>query len=176
MYRDKYRIMNIIHLKTPLNKYTFKSKTIKSWVETHCKDKVVLNLFAGLINLHGCTEIRNDVDSTMNADYHLDGLDFVINWKGDPFDVIVLDPPYSYRKSMEMYNGHKNSRFNIVKNNISSILKFDGEVITFGYQSISMGMVRGFAIKEILIMSHGGAIHDTIATLEQRQHESIVSV
>jgi 23S rRNA G2069 N7-methylase RlmK/C1962 C5-methylase RlmI len=32
--------------------------------------------------------------------------------RGELFDVILLDPPYSYRKSMELYSGHKNSRFN----------------------------------------------------------------
>jgi len=165
--------MNIIHLKTPLNKYTFKSKTIKSWVENHCKGKTVLNLFAGQTILSDCAmEIRNDIDTTMNADYHLDALEFVTTLTGYQFDVIILDPPYAYRKSMEMYNGHKNSRFNEVKNNLSSILKPNGKVITFGYQSISMGMTRGFTVKEILIMSHGGAIHDTIATLEQWTHET----
>ena len=164
--------MNIIHLKTPLNKYTFKSRTILAWVEEHCKSKMVLNLFAGQTILSGCSEVRNDVDITMNANYHLDALDFVNTWKGYPFDVIILDPPYAYRKSMEMYNGHKNSRFNQVKNQLISILKSDGEVITFGYHSISMGMIRGFSISEILLMSHGGAIHDTIATVEQRIHET----
>lgn len=164
--------MNIIHLKTPLNKYTFKSKSIREWVESHCKDKRVLNLFAGQTLLTNCDEVRNDSDHMMNAEYHLDALEFVTTWnKNDPFDLILLDPPYAYRKSMEMYNGHKNSRFNEVKNNLPLILIPNGEVITFGYHSVSMGNVRGFDINEILLMSHGGAIHDTIATLEQRTHE-----
>mgnify|MGYP002866621441 CR=1 FL=1 len=165
--------MEIIHLRTPLNKYTFKSRTIRAWVESHCKGKMVLNLFAGQTILSGCSEIRNDVDVTMNSNYHMDALDFVTTWKGHTFDVIILDPPYAYRKSMEMYNGHKNSRFNEVKNNLTPILKSNGRVITFGYHSVSMGMIRGFSISEILLMSHGGAIHDTIATVEQRTHEPI---
>jgi hypothetical protein len=44
-------------------------------------------------------------------------------------------------------------------------------VITFGYHSVSMGRSRGFEVSEICIMSHGGAIHDTIATVEDRQKD-----
>jgi len=162
--------MRLTYLKTPLNKYTFKSPKIKTWVESHCYNKRVLNLFAGQTILNNCIEVRNDSDQSMIADYHLDALDFVKQWYKEPFDIIVLDPPYSYRKSMEFYNGHKASRFNQLKDCITAILTPHGEVITFGYQSVSMGNSRGFEQKEILLMSHGGAIHDTIAVLEQWTH------
>jgi hypothetical protein len=155
--------MKFTYLKTPLNKYTFKMKPIRNWVESKCKGKV-LNLFAGKIKLN-CDEVRNDIDKTMNAEYHLDALEFVKTYKGK-FDTIILDPPYAYRKSMEMYNGHKASKFNQVKDNLKRILNKDGRVITFGYQSVSMGTIRGFKQEEILLMSHGGAIHDTIAIIE----------
>ena len=158
--------MKIVYLKTPLNKYTFKSKSIKSWVESHCYDKRVLNLFAGQTTLNNCFEIRNDVDHDANSEFHKDALDFVVECVLDPFDSIILDPPYSYRKSMEFYKGHKASRFNQLKDFIPDILNPRGEVITFGYQSISMGKVRGFKQKELLVMSHGGAIHDTLAIVE----------
>ena len=158
--------MTITYIKTPLNRYTFSIKPIRLWVENNCSGKV-LNLFAGKTKLN-CDEVRNDVDETMLADYHLDALDFVKKCIGDglKFDTIILDPPYAYRKSMEMYNGHKASRFNQVKDLIPNILNAGGKVITFGYQSVSMGTKRGFTQEEILLLSHGGAIHDTIATIE----------
>ena len=84
------------------------------------------------------------------------------------FDTVLLDPPYSYRKSMEMYGGRKMSTFNAVKNCITEILTEDGIVITFGYHSVSMGKTRGFEQEEILLMSHGGAIHDTVAIIERK--------
>jgi len=158
--------MNIVYLKTPLNKYTFKSKSIKDWVESHCEGKNILNLFAGQVKLDRCFEIRNDIDETMNADYHLDALDFVTKWHGNPFDVVILDPPYSYRKSMEFYKGHKASKFNQLKDYLPQLVVKNGKVITFGYHSISMGAVRNFKQNEIMLMSHGGAIHDTIAIVE----------
>jgi 23S rRNA G2069 N7-methylase RlmK/C1962 C5-methylase RlmI len=61
----------------------------------------------------------------------------------DKFDTIILDPPYAYRKSMEMYNGHKASKFNQIKDLIPKILNKNGIVITFGYHSVSMGNSRG---------------------------------
>ena len=153
------------YLKTPLNKYTFKSKKIRDWVVSNCEG-IVLNLFAGMtfLDIH---EIRNDIREEMNADYHMDALEFVNTWDGHPFDTVILDPPYAYRKSMEMYDGAVSSPFNKVKDELLRILKPNGIIITFGYHSNVMGVSRGFKQEHICLMSHGGAIHDTIATIER---------
>jgi len=166
-------MVEVVYFKTPLSRYTFDSPKIMDWIVKHCTDKYVLNLFAGKNKLsHCCEEVRNDKDVTMNADHHMDALNFVKAYpRFQPcrlFEVVVLDPPYSFRKSMEMYNGHRASRFNQVKDALPTILVPDGRVITFGYHSVSMGMSRGFEQEEILLMSHGGAIHDTIAVVEKR--------
>lgn len=50
--------------------------------------------------------------------------------------------------------------------NYRRIMNVGGRVITFGYHSVSMGKRRGFTQERILLMSHGGAIHDTIAVVE----------
>ena len=158
--------MKIEYIKVPLHKYTFSRKPIKEWVEKNSKGRV-LNLFAGKIKLN-LDEIRVDSDNTMNADYYMDAYDFVKECK-NKFDTIILDPPYAYRKSMEMYNGHKASRLNMIKDLIPNILNENGIVITFGYHSVSMGKSRGFNQEKILLMSHGGAIHDTIVVIERRE-------
>jgi len=155
--------MKIEYMKTPLHKYTFSRKPIRKWVEDNSKGKV-LNLFAGKTKLN-LNEFRVDADNTMIADWYGDAYDFIKQCK-QKFDTIILDPPYAYRKSMEMYNGKKASKFNEIKDMIYKILNKDGIVITFGYHSVSMGMKRGFKQDKILLMSHGGAIHDTIAVIE----------
>ena|SRR3990167_4841571 len=155
--------MILEYLKTPLNKYTFSIKPIRDWVESNSHGKI-LNLFAGKTKLN-LNEFRVDSDRTMNADVYMDAYDFVKECK-DKFDTIILDPPYAYRKSMEMYNGHRASRFNQLKDLLPQILDRNGRVITFGYHSVSMGLSRGFEQEKILLMSHGGAIHDTIAVIE----------
>lgn len=153
------------YMKAPLNKFTFKSKRIKKWVEENCEG-LVLNLFAGEVRLN-VNEITNDIGMEFDTTYHMDALEFVEKWKGLKFDTVVLDPPYSYRKSMEMYKGRVTSDFNAIKDALPNILSQNGKVITFGYHSVSLGIKRNFIQEKILLISHGGAIHDTIATIER---------
>lgn len=167
--------MEFTYMKTPLYRMTFKNKRIREWVESRCESShLVLNLFAGETTL-ACNEIRVDIRENMNAHYCMDALEFVEFWEKhvacqtEPrFGTVILDPPYSYRKSMTKYGGAISSPFNQIKDYIPYILTPNGGVITFGYHSNVMGAKRGFRQEEILLMSHGGAIHDTIAVLERR--------
>ena len=170
--------MEFEHIKCPLKRYTFSVKPMREWAELNCEGRV-LNLFAGktLLNVD---ELRNDVDPDMPADFHMDALELVEHMSSfevikDSFSVsmfefetILLDPPYSYRKSMEMYNGFKASPFRQLKDALPNILAPNGKIITFGYHSISMGKGRGFEVEKVALFSHGGAIHDTIATIERK--------
>ena len=68
------------YMKAPLNKFTFKSKRIKKWVENNCEG-LVLNLYGGPTRL--CVnEVSNDLGTEFDTDYHMDALDFVKKWKG----------------------------------------------------------------------------------------------
>lgn len=157
----------IDHICCPLHRFTFSVRPVRQWVETHCEGSV-LNLFAGRTRLN-VEEIRNDLDAEADADFHLDALAFLENWKGGPFDTILLDPPYAYRKSMELYKGIVCSPFRALKDALVQHLKPAGKVITFGYHTVVMGQNRGFALERIGVFSHGGAIHDTIASVERYQ-------
>lgn len=164
---QEQKSIRITHIRCPLHRYTFKVKAIRSWVEQQCEGKV-LNLFAGKTKLAVVGEVRNDLDKTMEADYHLDAIEFLRSWSGDPFNTIILDPPYSYRKSMELYKGITCSPFRKLKDVVADHLKPNAKVITFGYHSVVMGRERGFEVEAICLFSHGGAIHDTIATVERK--------
>lgn len=154
------------YIKCPLHRYTFDVQPIRHWVEGQCEGRT-LNLFAGKTKLN-VDETRNDLDPDALADYRMDALEFLRTWQGQKFETILLDPPYAYRKSMEMYKGIKCSPFRQLKDEIPKCLTQDGRVITFGYHSVVMGQNRGFKVERIALFSHGGAIHDTIATVEQR--------
>lgn len=159
-------MIKFIYLKQPLRPYTFEAPKIKKWIEDRAKG-FVLNLFAGKTRL--CVdELRNDIDKTYLQDYYKDAYNFVREWNGKKFDTIILDPPYSYRKGMEKYKGHYTSKFNLIKEEIPLILNKNGIVITFGYHSTFMGKKRGFKLKEICLICHGGAQHDTIAIIEEK--------
>lgn len=161
-------MIKFTYLKQPPRKYTFEMPKVKKWVESKCKGKV-LNLFAGKTLLH-VPEIRVDIDSEMPAYYHMDAYDYVeqsIEMKMK-FDTVILDPPYSLRKSMEKYNGKIVSKHVKILNILPKIIKYNGIVVSFGYRSIVMGKSRGFIQKEICLISHSGAFHDTIAVIEEK--------
>jgi hypothetical protein len=153
------------YIKCPLNRWTFSIKPIRDWVEATGEGRT-LNLFAGRTELN-IDEVRNDLDVDAVAKYHMDALEFVRSWTDGKFNTILLDPPYAYRKSMEMYKGIKASPFRQLKDSICGILADRGLVITFGYHSNTMGLHRGFSVERIALFSHGGAIHDTIASVER---------
>ena len=154
-------------INTNLRRYTFDSPKIKKWVESNINGKT-LNLFAGKNKLN-VDEIRNDIDKTMIADFHLDALEFVKQWKGHKFDTIVCDPPYAYRKSMEMYNGNYSSKFKQLADEIPRILKDNGKVITFGYHSTFLGKKRGYILDNLCVFAHGGSQHCTIGIIELKE-------
>lgn len=161
--------MKLELIRTNLKRYTFESPKIKEWVENNSHG-FVLNLFSGKTKL-GLSEIRNDIDKSIDADYHMDALDFVINWNNSTiskFDTIILDPPYSYRKSMEMYKGNKCSKFKLIADYIPNILSVGGKVISFGYHSTFMGKKRGFHLSSLCVFAHSGAQHCTIGIIERK--------
>lgn len=153
------------YIKCPLHRYTFSVRPIREWVEENC-EKRTLNLFAGKTKLN-INEVRNDLDKESLAEYRLDALEFLRKYQGKKFNTILLDPPYAYRKSMELYKGIKCSPFKQLKDEIPRILNKNGIVITFGYHSCVMGKNRGFVLEKVCLFSHGGAIHDTIASIER---------
>lgn len=153
------------YIKCPLHRYTFSVKPIREWVELNCEGRT-LNLFAGKTKLN-INEVRNDLDPEAIADHRMDALEFLRTYKRQKFDTILLDLPYAYRKSMEMYKGIRCSPFRQLKDEIPRVLNSNGKVITFGYHSNTMGQARGFIVEKIALFSHGGAIHDTIASVER---------
>ena len=147
------------YLRQPLNRYMFKVPKTRAWVEENCKGKYVLNLFAGLTRLGGCTGVANGIDPNVPSTlFSIDALDCSkrLIELGELFDFILLEPPYSYCKGMELYSGHKNSRFKQLLDVLPDILTPSGWVITFGYHSRVMGDSRSFRIREICLISLEG--------------------
>jgi len=159
--------MELELINTNLRRYTFQSPKIKKWVEQNSNGKC-LNLFAGKTKLN-IDEIRNDIDNSALKDFQMDALDFVkyaIKEKMS-FDTIILDPPYAYRKAMEMYNGNYTSRFKQIADLIPNILNINGRVISFGYHSTFLGKKRNAKLKKLCVFAHGGSQHCTVGIIEE---------
>ncbi len=157
--------MKFFYLCQPPRKYTFEQPRVKGWAEQMCIGKV-LNLFAGKVLLD-IDEVRNDIDPTMPADFHQDAYELVCSLPSESFDTIILDPPYSLRKSREKYGGRYIGSFTKIKNELPRILRTGGRIITFGYDSVGMSKSRGFIKIAILLICHSGDHDDTVAVVEE---------
>jgi len=153
--------LEIKYIPTNLRKYTFENSKMKEWVENVCCGKT-LNLFAGKTKLF-IDEYRIDINKTMLADEYVDAYDFIKSCNQE-FDTILLDPPYAYRKAMEMYKGYYTSKFKLIADEIQRL--DTAVVVSFGYHSTFMGKVRGYKLKELCVFGHGGAQHCTIGIVE----------
>lgn len=158
------------------NKNTFSIKCIAKLIEKYkdSTDGIWIDPFA---NNNKLADITNDLNEEYDTDYHLDALDFLRTFEDNSISGILYDPPYSPRQVSESY---KNVGMNVVsemtrasfwsnhKKEISRILKKDGIVITFGWNSGGIGKKNGFEIEEILLVPHGGWHNDTICTVEKK--------
>lgn len=63
--------------------------------------------------------------------------------------------------------GHQSRKFySDIRNEIERILKPSGIVLSFGWSSVGIGKKRGFELKEILLLCHGGNHNDTMCLKE----------
>lgn len=155
------------------NKWTFTIKPIAQLLKEEITQGVWCDPFCGK---NSPAQIKNDINPEIEeAQYHMDAIDFLKSQKDSSFDGVLLDPPYSNRQVSEHYKSvgmkvtgwHTSSGWSkTIKDEVSRILKPNGKVICFGWNSMGLGLKRGFTMTRILLVPHGGAKNDTIVTVE----------
>jgi len=152
------------------SKWTFTIKPIKQLLERYNVGTDWADPFAGKFSP---AEITNDIEGR-GAKYQLDGLDFLKQLSNESVTGVLFDPPYSVEQCLRNYTPkHKGTAGRIeyqaqCKNEIARIIKPSGIAICFRWDSTGIGKDRGFEIKEINLICHGGCHNDTIITIEQR--------
>lgn len=157
------------------NSKTFSIKPIKELIEKYVTpfDEVV-DPFA---NNNAFGTITNDLDPACNTDYHMDATEFLKMLDPNIADVVLYDPPYSPIQVSECYQKFgmtvdmtttQASYWSKQKEQIARIVKPNGVVISFGWNSGGIGKKHGFEIEEILLVAHGGWHNDTIVTVERK--------
>lgn len=157
------------------NSNTFDIKCIRKLIGKYLKvDMLSIDPFA---NRSRFAKVTNDLNPEMNTDYHLDAVDFLKRFTDQSVDFVFYDPPYSLRQVSECY---KNVGIEVTNettqsdwrtkhiNEISRIVKSEGIVMCFGWNSSGIGVKRGFELIEILLIAHGGSHNDTIVTVERK--------
>ena len=159
------------------NRNTFSILPIKNLINKYINDfDIILDPFCNnSIFKDKC--ITNDIDPSIEADYHMDSIDFLKMYEDEYAEMILYDPPYSVRQVSEIYKKMKMSvnmettqasYWGRQKKEIARVVKKGGIVISFGWNSGGIGKKLGFEIIEILLVPHGGAHHDTIVTVENK--------
>ena len=152
---------------------TFTVPPIKEFVERNIKGRsVIVDPFARE-SKYGT--VTNDLNPDCATDYHMDALDFLRLFDDKSVDCVIYDPPYSPRQISECYKGVGRTVTTETTqaswrakqlDEIKRILKDDGAVLCFGWNSNGVGKKRGFDMREVLIVAHGGSHNDTICTYE----------
>ena len=163
--------MNFTYLAQPPKKWTFEQPKLKAWVELWCYERgPALNLFAGKTRL-SLNETRVDINSDHKPDHTCDCRDFVKFWgerEGTPFDTVILDPPYTWRKAKEKYGGKMIGQYPRLKDELLEILTPDARVISLGWDTVGMAKKRGFEKIAVCVVCHGGDHRDTLGLVERR--------
>jgi hypothetical protein len=153
------------------DQWTFRIKPIAELLNRYVGDgKGWIDPFAGM---NSPAEITNDLNPNNPADYHLDATDF-IRQLSDVYKGLLFDPPYSLRQIKECYDSIGKPvtglelNFGDFRREIEHLIIPGGISISFGWNSIGMGKTHGFEIIEILLVCHGRAHNDTIATVERK--------
>lgn len=157
------------------NSNTFDIRCIKALIEKWNNDSYVsIDPFA---NKNRIAKITNDLDPTYDTTYNIDALEFLQQFKDNSIDFVLFDPPYSPRQVSECYKKlgrtvnmetTQSSFWSKMKIEVARITKPGGIVLCFGWNSGGIGKKRGFEMKEILLVSHGGQHNDTICTVETK--------
>lgn len=160
------------------NKNTFDIEPIRKIIYKYFSDSSLsIDPFA---NKNKICKITNDINPKFNTDYCMDAIDFLKKFNDRSIDFILYDPPYSPRQVSECYKNvgrtvnmqtTQSSFWGNLKNEISRIIKPDGIVISFGWNSNGIGKTKGFTMIEILIVAHGGQHNDTIVTVEKKNRD-----
>lgn len=161
------------------DKDTFSIKPIGDFVKKHLREsKISVDPFAR--NKDWATH-TNDLSTETSAQYHMDAEDFclMLKEKNIQADLAIFDPPYSPRQVSECYKSvgikvgmketQTGSMYKRVRNALDGIVKPGGIVLSFGWNSVGMGINRNYEIIEIMLCCHGGPHHDTICVSEKKR-------
>ena len=160
------------------NSATFTIKPIKEFVERNIDGcEIIVDPFA-----RNCKygTVTNDLNPEFDTNYHMDALDFLKMFDDSSVDCVIYDPPYSPRQVSECYKGvgkevtqetTQSSWRAKHLDEIKRILKPNGKALCFGWNSNGVGKTRGFELKQVLLVPHGGSKNDTICTMEIKTKE-----
>jgi len=151
------------------SKWTFSVKPIKALIDRY----ITPNWADPFSGKYSPAEHTNDIEDR-GAKSQMDALAFLKGFSDNSLDGILFDPPYSTEQCLRRYtpkHGGTAGRAEYwakCKDEIARIVKPNGVVISFCWDSTGIGQTRGFTIEEILVVCHGACHNDTIITVDRK--------
>ena len=154
------------------NRSTFTIKPIAELLREEVGEGLWIDPFCGACSP---ASVTNDLNPKVNANFHIDAIDFLKTFKDASVDGVLYDPPYSVRQVAECYKmvgipvtqeTTRSDFYTRIKQEIARVIKPGGKVISFGWNSGGIGKKLGFEITRILLVPSGGIHNDTICTVE----------
>jgi hypothetical protein len=160
------------------NAETFSIRPISEFVKRYMAEaKVSVDPFAR--NRDWAT-YTNDINPSTSAQCHQDAEAFLAELAGRSVtvDLALFDPPYSPRQVSEHYKAAgrvvtgedtQNGRlYKRVRDALDRVVRPGGVVLSFGWQSVGMGIGRSYGLIETMLVAHGGGHNDTICIAERK--------
>jgi len=135
------------------------------------------------------SEIGNNYIDPFQYPFKQDAIEYLKTIKDNSEYYLVFDPPYSQYQLKLKYKNFGNFFHNTndkdqgrritkywsnCKKEISRIIKKNGKVISFGWNSNGIGKKYGFEITKVVLVAHGSQHNDTIATVEIKKKEQSI--
>lgn len=122
-------------------------------------------------------ELTNDIEGRGNK-YQMDALEFLASLDDNSLDGVLFDPPYSTEQCLRRYTPKQGGTAGRAeywakcKDEIARIVRPQGVVMSFCWDTTGIGKKRGFEIEEIMILCHGACHNDTLVTIDRKaQHQ-----
>lgn len=151
------------------NKFTFRIPPVENLLERY---GVLLGAWVDpMAGYYSPAKFTNDIDLHAPTWSHKDGFEFLSQFQSGVVEGVLFDPPYSLRQVTESYSGNGKDTIKVItkyKDKIAELVRVNGYVISAGWNSNGIGKIRGFEIKEVLLIAHGSEHNDTIITVEQK--------
>ncbi|HEX7934306.1 MAG TPA: hypothetical protein VF573_14690 [Paraburkholderia sp.] len=166
------------------NSETFSVKPIGEFVRRFLADaKVSVDPFA---RDRDWATYTNDINPSTKAQSHQDAEAFLVDLaqRGIVADLALFDPPYSPRQVTEHYKAAgvvvtgedtQNGRlYRRVRDALDKLIAPGGVVLSFGWQSVGMGIGRDYELFETMLVAHGGGHNDTICIAERKRCQRMI--
>lgn len=169
--RDSWDGLELQYETVSPNRWTFKSKKIRRWVESRLQGRV-LNACAGKTKLtHDHEIIRNDKNTDRDADIHVDVCEIAEHFEPESFDTIVYDPPFSQNQANRSYNGQQVGDDALAKRQFDELLSPGGNVIQFGFTTTCMPMSLGYERQSVAVWNTLGRMNDYLSVIDKKPGE-----